>query len=94
MSASSTQRQAASAGTIRNVEELRHAGVRVRELPVRPIYMHAKIIVGGRVAFIGSENVSKASLDHNREVGVLLDEPAQLHLLRHQFVQDWHSAGR
>ena len=78
----------------RNVEELRHAGIRVRELPVRPIYMHAKMIVGGRVAFIGSENVSRASLDHNREVGVLLDKPGQLHRLQHQFARDWDAARR
>ncbi|WP_287787622.1 phospholipase D-like domain-containing protein [Acidiphilium sp.] len=78
----------------RNVDRLRHAGVQVRELPVRPIYMHAKMIVGDRVGFIGSENTSTASLNHNREVGVILDKPAQLARLRHWFALDWGAARR
>lgn len=77
-----------------NVGELRHAGVKVRELPKRPVYMHAKMIVGGSVGFIGSENVSKASLKENREVGVLLEKPEQLENLRRQFERDWRAAGQ
>ena len=76
----------------RNVVALRQAGVEVRELPVRPIYMHAKMIVGNRIGFIGSENVSKASLDHNREIGVIVENRTELSQLRHQFTDDWESA--
>jgi phosphatidylserine/phosphatidylglycerophosphate/cardiolipin synthase-like enzyme len=46
-----------------------------------PIYIHAKVVAvdaarpGGRV-FIGSENFTVASLEHNRELGVIIDTPA------------------
>ncbi len=76
----------------RNVVALRQAGVEVRELPVRPIYMHAKMIAGDRIGFIGSENISKASLDHNREIGVIVQNHTELSQLRHQFKEDWDSA--
>jgi phosphatidylserine/phosphatidylglycerophosphate/cardiolipin synthase-like enzyme len=72
-----------------NVMRLRRAGVRVRLLPVRPLYLHAKMIVGQSYGFIGSENVSRASLDHNREVGVVMTAPANLASLRASFAQDW-----
>lgn len=75
-----------------NVGALRRAGVRVRLLPLRPLYLHAKMIVGHRYGFIGSENVSRTSLDLNREVGVVMTRPSHLASLRVTFENDWKRA--
>ena len=65
------------------------AGVRVRFL-ASP-YIHAKLVAGHREAFIGSENFSWASLNRNREVGVMLGQP-DAHRLFTQCVHDWAGA--
>jgi phosphatidylserine/phosphatidylglycerophosphate/cardiolipin synthase-like enzyme len=76
----------------RDVAFLRGHGCQVRLLPVKPVYMHAKMIVGHRLAFIGSENFTSVSLENNREVGVLLDG-SDLGKLQAQFNKDWARAG-
>ncbi len=58
--------------------ELLAAGVRVRTYPDSDtdLYIHAKAIVADRTsAYIGSENFSDASLDHDRELGFVTREP-------------------
>lgn len=63
-------------------------GVKVREL--RNPYVHAKaIVVDQREAFLGSENLSAPSLDQNREVGLLLGDPATVRQLEATFQRDW-----
>lgn len=74
----------------RRVASLRHAGVQVRTIS-HP-YMHAKMIVGSRLAFIGSENFSRSSLYKNREVGILLGSRTDLARLQRQFAKDWSRA--
>ena len=67
-------------------------GVQVRELS-RP-YIHAKIFLAdGAVAFVGSENISTASLDGNRELGVFVNSPAALQRMASTFQQDWDARG-
>lgn len=67
---------------------IRAAGVQVRE--DAHLYMHAKIIViDGKEAFIGSENISSQSLDRNRELGILVSDVAVLNVLQQTFQQDW-----
>ena len=61
--------------------ELARAGVHVHTIPPQGLYIHAKVIcvdcVGARgTAFVGSENFSYASLDYNRELGVVTTSPA------------------
>ncbi|WP_393972118.1 phospholipase D-like domain-containing protein [Oxyplasma meridianum] len=34
--------------------------------------MHGKFIISGNNFFIGSENFSTSSLNHNREVGIII----------------------
>ena len=52
--------------------------------------MHAKIIVvDGQRAFVGSENISTASLDRNRELGVLIADANVIHTLQQTFRLDW-----
>lgn len=66
-------------------------GVKVREL--RNPYVHAKVIVvDGREAFIGSENISTPSLDQNREVGLLLGDPTTVRQLEATFQRDWEAS--
>jgi hypothetical protein len=64
-------------------------GVRVRYL-VAP-YLHAKLIAGPREAFLGSENFTWTSLNRNREVGIILGNPAAARLDR-QCTRDWSAA--
>ncbi|HVB97160.1 MAG TPA: phospholipase D-like domain-containing protein [Chloroflexota bacterium] len=66
-------------------------GVQVRKL--RTPFIHAKVvIVDEREAFVGSENISKPSLDGNREVGLLISDPDALKRLNATFARDWTSA--
>jgi len=56
-----------------------HVGVRTYA-PTAALYIHAKAIVADagtshQCAFIGSENFSAASLQHNRELGLLTADP-------------------
>lgn len=53
-------------------------------------YVHTKtVIADGSVAFVGSENFSAASLDTNREVGILMTESAIIGRLSSVFAKDW-----
>jgi cardiolipin synthase len=64
------------------------AGVQVRE--DTRLYMHAKmLLVDGREAFVGSQNISTASLNQNREVGILVADAGVLATLESTFQQDW-----
>jgi cardiolipin synthase len=67
---------------------LRQAGVAIHQ--VTSPYIHAKMMwVDGRWAYIGSENISATSLDHNRELGVLVANAVVLVRLHSIFAQDW-----
>jgi phosphatidylserine/phosphatidylglycerophosphate/cardiolipin synthase-like enzyme len=64
--------------------------VAVREL--RSPYVHAKLVCVDRTeAYAGSENFSTASLDRNRELGILLRGPVVARLER-VFAADWRRA--
>ncbi|MBI5399161.1 hypothetical protein HZB07_00895 [Candidatus Saganbacteria bacterium] len=53
-------------------------------------FVHAKMILADRRrAFVGSQNFSPASLDRNREVGILLDEATAIKTLAETFDADW-----
>lgn len=75
----------------RDVAFLRAHGVQVRFMPVKPIYMHAKMVVGSQWAFIGSENFTQTSLNNNREMGLIFDD-SHLDQLRAQFDRDWNAS--
>jgi cardiolipin synthase A/B len=58
--------------------KLRAAGVRVRTYPDlnTELYIHAKAVVADATsAYVGSENFSDASLDHDRELGFITRAP-------------------
>ncbi|MBU2821896.1 GTP-binding protein, partial [Acidithiobacillus caldus] len=75
----------------RDVAFLRSHGCQVRLMPVKPVYLHAKMIVGNRLAFIGSENFTQTSLENNREMGLLLNG-GDIAKLQAQFDRDWARA--
>ena len=57
------------------------------------LFMHAKLIVAdGARAFVGSQNFSATSLDQNRELGILVADPAALATLAGTFAGDWGGA--
>jgi phosphatidylserine/phosphatidylglycerophosphate/cardiolipin synthase-like enzyme len=66
------------------------AGAQVHRLPQSYLYVHAKAIVAdGRRAFVGSENLSTASLNQNREVGVIVADASAIQTLESTFDGDW-----
>lgn len=70
------------------INSIQQGGALVRE--DAHLYMHAKIIVAdGHTAFVGSENISAASLEHNRELGIIVSDPNVLNTLQQTFQQDW-----
>lgn len=70
------------------IASIRQGSIQVKEDP--RLYMHAKIIiVDGQKAFVGSENISTASLNRNRELGIVVSDQVVLTTLRQTFQQDW-----
>jgi phosphatidylserine/phosphatidylglycerophosphate/cardiolipin synthase-like enzyme len=70
------------------INTIKQGGVTVREDP--HLYMHAKIIVvDGKEAFVGSENISTQSLDKNRELGIIVADQSVLNTLEQTFQTDW-----
>ena len=70
------------------IATIKQGGLQVREDP--QLYMHAKIIVvDGKEAFVGSENISAQSLDQNRELGIIVSDANVLSRLQTTFQKDW-----
>jgi uncharacterized protein YjbI with pentapeptide repeats len=92
--------------------DLANAGVKIRLTQVddsqqytKQLYMHAKVmLIDGTDAFMGSENISTASLTKNRELGVMVTTrstklgyfqqsvPA-VHTFLNTFLTDWATPG-
>jgi phosphatidylserine/phosphatidylglycerophosphate/cardiolipin synthase-like enzyme len=67
------------------------AGVEVRIATA--LYIHAKLLViDGRLAMVGSQNPTPTSLDDNREVAMVMDDPASLARALFIFERDWQRA--
>jgi phosphatidylserine/phosphatidylglycerophosphate/cardiolipin synthase-like enzyme len=63
-------------------------GVEVRL--AKALYVHAKLIIAdGKQAFVGSQNFSATSLDQNRELGIVVDDPVALARLTRTFNLDF-----
>lgn len=76
-----------------NYQRLRAAGAQVSRL-AEP-YVHAKVIVAdGKQALVGSINLSHASINKNREMGMTTDDPAIIARIEAIFEQDWQAARR
>lgn len=73
------------------ISQLDAAGAAVRFLD--DPYVHAKaIIVDGQTAMIGSQNLTANSLENNRELGIVFDDPAAVNRLARTFLVDWNNA--
>jgi phosphatidylserine/phosphatidylglycerophosphate/cardiolipin synthase-like enzyme len=81
---------------------LTKSGVQVQySSPSTPI-MHAKMILvdalleNGQVvsgtAFVGSQNLTTAAIENNREVGLVISDPQVLNQLWQTFQQDWSNS--
>jgi phosphatidylserine/phosphatidylglycerophosphate/cardiolipin synthase-like enzyme len=65
---------------------LKGLGVAPRFIP----HLHTKMIVAdGARAYVGSENLSQTSLDHNREVGIVVTDSSSIAPLVTTFEHDW-----
>jgi len=67
----------------------KNAGIPVKYADTQ-FYLHAKLIISDGIAFVGSENLSPTALQHNREVGALVFEPAAVAPIQSQFDADWN----
>lgn len=80
-----------SRGDERQSETLRGLmadGVGVRL--VSDIYIHAKVfLVDSTSAFVGSQNMTSTSIDQNREIGIVIDDPAGIARIARAFAADW-----
>jgi phosphatidylserine/phosphatidylglycerophosphate/cardiolipin synthase-like enzyme len=77
------------------VQYLQHNGVAFQF--VSTPFIHAKVIMADQgtdsgVAYIGSANISEASIDDNRELGIQTHNALWLSLLAEEFNQDWSQA--
>jgi phosphatidylserine/phosphatidylglycerophosphate/cardiolipin synthase-like enzyme len=74
----------------RVLAELLSYGVQVKTMS--ELYMHAKLIVGVKVDFLGSQNFTTTSLKYNREVGILVGDKSDMATLSSIFQSDWKNA--
>ena len=82
-----------SADFAAEVDELTASGVNIRLSS--GLYIHAKLIVADdERAFIGSQNLSATSLDQNRELGIIVDDPVNLSRLTRTFAIDLRAAAQ
>ncbi|HEX9069686.1 MAG TPA: phospholipase D-like domain-containing protein [Ktedonobacterales bacterium] len=71
-----------------NVAALTAAGGMVRRSA--RYYIHAKLIVAdANIAFVGSENISVASLDQNREMGIIVSDTTAITTFEACITDDW-----
>ena len=79
------------AGWIPAFSALKVAGVHIRTYDAKAaLYVHAKVIVAdSTLAFLGSENFSDASLDDNRELGIIFSKVSVVAGLTACFRLDW-----
>jgi cardiolipin synthase len=78
------------ASWVPNFDALTAAGAQVHVLyGEHPVYVHAKMIwVDGQRVFLGSQNLSTASLAWNRELGLISTDPSLLRATEQTFDHD------
>jgi phosphatidylserine/phosphatidylglycerophosphate/cardiolipin synthase-like enzyme len=82
----------------RNLTKLAEAGAQVHIYSAdAPLYIHAKVILAdygtaNAAVFVGSENFSDASLERNRELGLIVSDPAILSSIKRTLTEDFNAA--
>ncbi|GHO84290.1 cardiolipin synthase [Dictyobacter formicarum] len=70
------------------ITTIKQGGIQVKQ--DQRLYMHAKIIIVDQLkAFVGSENISAASLEKNRELGIIVTDNSVINALNQTFQTDW-----
>ncbi len=69
-------------------EQVRAAGGQIRFMD-DPHMVGKVTVVDGARALVGSENVSDNSLNNNRELGIIFDQPDAIAVLKQSFEKDW-----
>lgn len=76
-----------------SIDRILRRGVHLRILSKHFLYMHAKLMIAdNKKIFIGSENLSRYSLEMNRELGIVVYYPRFLQRLAPLFETDWKKA--
>lgn len=70
---------------------LGNSAIEARQMKVLAVHVKA-IVVDGKAAYAGSENLSWTSLTKNREVGVIVTEAANAATMQATFEKDWLTA--
>jgi phosphatidylserine/phosphatidylglycerophosphate/cardiolipin synthase-like enzyme len=65
--------------------------IEARQMKSPAVHVKA-VVVDGQVAYAGSINLSWTSLTKNREVGLLVTEPANVSMMHATFEKDWATA--
>jgi phosphatidylserine/phosphatidylglycerophosphate/cardiolipin synthase-like enzyme len=65
--------------------------IEARQMKAPAVHVKA-VVVDGQVAYAGSINLSWTSLTKNREVGLLIPEPANVSMMHATFEKDWATA--
>ncbi len=85
-------------GNASAVQELLAAGVHVKEMPgpssADKPYVHAKWLVRDqdKEAYLGSINYTRNSLNHAREIGLIMYDANSMHKMTNDFQHDWSVA--
>lgn len=75
------------------ISDLQSASPAITVTTQSQYYMHAKlIIIDQRLAFIGSQNLTRESLNYNREVGIIIQNADCVKKLSATFLADWAGA--
>ena len=72
----------------KQINYLRRLGVHLKQS--KKLYIHAKVLViDNKQAVLGSINLTKPSLDQNRELSIVTTDPAVIRELSQTFARDW-----
>ncbi len=87
----STDQPGENAQDLEELTLLRGSSVEIHEST--KLYMHAKMMVAdGQKAYVGSINFSQASMEHNRELGIIVSDSRVLSILQQKFQEDWKTS--
>jgi phosphatidylserine/phosphatidylglycerophosphate/cardiolipin synthase-like enzyme len=70
------------------VKSMAYVGVYLRQMVTPDVHVKS-ILVDGKTAYAGSENLSYTSLTQNREVGLIVTEPDAIAKIGATFAKDW-----
>jgi cardiolipin synthase len=86
--------RAAKGVEVRVIGVMKQPGDQILVRPLRGMRLHVRAIIrDGTRAFVGSQSLRKAELNHRREVGLLISNPSVTRRLMQVFESDWKESG-